>query len=619
MLKNWIKNYNGLRTSIKVALIGGLITVSLITIGGVVSLFGVKTTDYKEINYETLQLQEKNKEITVAWYDKGAEYVYFDSDDGKIKERFINPKTKDFNKEITIDSGLRVRALSDKNFADVMFRGFRTGIISLYMNFLLIILIKVGFDYVIYRVKHGDEDDSVNTYDKLGVSGTVYKGLAKDEKHFTDIAGLYEVKEDMKCLVDFIVHKKKYIESGAKLPKGVILYGPPGTGKTLLAKAVACEAKVEFLYMNGSDFVEKYVGVGAKRVRELFNRARSYTPCIIFIDEIDSIGGSRAKDADNSGEDRKVINALLTEMDGFKELDDILVIGATNRIEDLDEALLRPGRFTNKYHVPIPSSAKERREVLDIYTKNKYLGDDVNLDDLAKETIGFSPAKIEALLNEAAIIQVQEGRNYITKEVIDSAMTKMLLNGHIKKDQTGRNREELEVVAWHEAGHAIMGYLNGKDIPKVTIMSSTTGAGGVTFSLPLDSNLQSKTELYNEVKELYGGRIGELLYFNGDEDKITVGASNDIERATDIIMNCVSRFGMDKELGLLNVEHLGGKSNFLTNRCSALAHELEKETLDTLTKYSFQLESLAKLLLDKETIYTEDIQNIMNRALNSVA
>ena len=239
--------------------------------------------------------------------------------------------------------------------------------------------------------------------------------------------------------MDFLTDKDKYIEAGAVLPKGVILYGPPGTGKTLLAKAIAGEAGVPFLYASGSDFIEMYVGVGAKRIRELFAKARKQSPCIVFIDEIDAIGGKRSG-MDNS-EDRKAINALLTEMDGFNELDNVVVIGATNRMEDLDPALLRPGRFSDKFCVPLPENAKERLEVIDIYATNKDFAPDFSMEALAKETVGFSPAQIESLLNEAAIIQVQEDRPYIDKDIIDKAMYKVLLNGHEKRD-TERNTEE---------------------------------------------------------------------------------------------------------------------------------------------------------------------------------
>ena len=427
-------------------------------------------------------------------------------------------------------------------------------------------------------------------------------------KKFSDVAGLHEVKRDVACLVDFLTDKDKYIEAGAVLPKGVILYGPPGTGKTLLAKAIAGEAGVPFLYASGSDFIEMYVGVGAKRIRELFAKARKQSPCIVFIDEIDAIGGKRSG-MDNS-EDRKAINALLTEMDGFNELDNVVVIGATNRMEDLDPALLRPGRFSDKFCVPLPENAKERLEVIDIYATNKDFAPDFSMEALAKETVGFSPAQIESLLNEAAIIQVQEDRPYIDKDIIDKAMYKVLLNGHEKKDAE-RNTEELEVVAWHEAGHALIGSLFGKEITKVTIVQSTSGAGGVTFSTPSKTRLLSKDDIAHEVMELYAGRIGELMYYDGDRSKITTGASNDIERATSILYDYVTKYGMSEEFGMVNLEVCGADKGMQLKAVSDMAKDIEDRTEEMVKEHSEQLRELAGMLIENETINSKDVNNVM--------
>lgn len=427
-------------------------------------------------------------------------------------------------------------------------------------------------------------------------------------KRFSDIAGLHEVKRDVACLVDFLKDKDKYVEAGAVLPKGVILYGPPGTGKTLLAKAIAGEAGVPFHYASGSDFIEMYVGVGAKRIRELFAKARKQSPCIVFIDEIDAIGGKRSG-MDNS-EDRKAINALLTEMDGFNELDNVVVIGATNRLEDLDPALTRPGRFSDKFCVPLPENAKERLEVIDIYAGNKEFAPEFSMEALAKETVGFSPAQIESLLNEAAIIQVQEGRPYIDKDIIDKAMFKVLLNGHEKKDGD-RNKEEMEVVAWHEAGHALVGSLFGKEITKVTIVQSTSGAGGVTFSTPAKTRLLSKDDIAHEVMELYAGRIGELMYYDGDKTKITTGASNDIERATSILCDYVTKYGMSEEFGMINLEVCGADKGMQLKAVSDMAKDIENKTEEMVKEYSGQLKELAEVLIDKETIYSKDVEKVV--------
>ena len=454
----------------------------------------------------------------------------------------------------------------------------------------------------------------------VGGGGTIPKegnnsnslGHKKDPsiKTFDDVAGLYEVKKDVRCLVDFLQNKNKYMQAGAELPKGVIFYGPPGTGKTLLAKAIAGEAGVPFHYMSGSDFVELYVGMGAKRVRELFEKAKKDAPCIIFIDEIDSIGCKRNSN-DMNGEDRKTLNALLTEMDGFKASDNVLVIGATNRIDDIDEALVRPGRFTNKFCIPLPETTKERIEIIRLYANNKKIADDVSFDDLAAETIGFSPAAIEALLNEAAIISVQDDKRFIDKMSIDKAMFKVVMSGHMKEDQSNRDKEELRLVAWHEAGHALVGKLNGKKIPKVTILSSTSGAGGATFTTPLKTGLMTYNDLKNEVKELYAGRIAELLLANNDREQITTGALNDIERATGIIRDMITAYGMDEQYGMLNLVKLKVRQDVIVEREVELAKQLEEETIKLLTEHREELKNLAERLLKDETIYDSDVTHIV--------
>lgn len=451
-----------------------------------------------------------------------------------------------------------------------------------------------------------DINDDNNSYDIMQTKKDSYP-------KFKDVAGLHEVKKDVQCLVDFLKHKDKYTSAGAKLPRGVIFYGPPGTGKTLLAKAIANEANVPFHYMSGSDFVEMYVGVGAKRIRQLFSEAKKTAPCIIFIDEIDAIGGKRDNEASHA-EDRKTINALLTEMDGFESSENIIVIGATNQINSLDEALLRPGRFTNKYCIPLPCSATERREVIDIYAKNKKFAKDVNFNNIAKETMGFSPAAIESYLNESAIISVQDKKSCIDKESLDKALVKILLSGHIKENQKDRDKEELKTVAWHEAGHALIGKLNGKEITKVTILSSTSGAGGVTFTSPKsESGLHSISDLKNEVMELYAGRIAELLC-NG-KSKITTGASNDIERATHIIKSIVTSFGMSEEYGLLNLNHLNVSQDIILEKEVKLAKELEKETTEILTENFEILKKIANALLENETVYDAELDYIIHSAL----
>lgn len=574
----------------------------------------VVETEIKEIPYSEFIKDLEN--VKTVFFEKNTKFFYIQYKDESFGIS-TNPQYDNFQKDL-LEAGVDIKPFSlvvlakndgskkvDKN----EIRGF--------INFVFVIALSLLFTYFLLRAIYGKDywkKIQIGKKKQLVVNAnsshekTSSKETNPNIKKFSDIAGLKEVKKDMESLVDFLKYKEKYIAAGAKLPKGVILYGPPGTGKTLLAKAVAGEAGIPFLYMSGSDFIEMYVGVGAKRVRELFDKAKKQAPCIIFIDEIDTIGGKRG--GENNSEDRKTINELLTQMDGFKETENILVIAATNRLEDLDSALVRPGRFTNKFCVPLPQTAKERLEVIQIYTKNKNFAEDVDFNNLAKETIGFSPAKIEALLNEAAIISVQKRKDYIDKEVIDEAMFKILLSGHIRENQNDRDKKELEIVAWHEAGHALIGKLNGKEIPKVTILSSTSGAGGVTFSTPSKTGLLSVEDLKNEVKELYGGRCAESIFYR-DKNKVTTGASNDIDRATDIIKEIVTTYGMTDSFGLLNLSKLGVDNKIIIEKEIELSKELQEETQELLKKNYNKLKKIALMLLENETIYENDLSEIM--------
>ena len=571
-------------------------------------------TEIKDVLYSDFIADLDN--VNTVYYNELNTFFYIAYKDGSFGVTY-NPNYENFQKDL-LEAGIIVKNFNSIRLVKESGRKVKSEQ-EIYgtINFCITMLISIIITYFILRKVYGN--DTLRQYFELGkkkqlaTDGTNGKTVANKEidanvKKFSDIAGLKEVKKDMESLVDFLKYKEKYTEAGAKLPKGVILYGPPGTGKTLLAKAIAGEAGIPFLYMSGSDFIEMYVGVGAKRVRELFNKAKKQAPCIVFIDEIDTIGGKRSH-SDNS-EDRKTINELLTQMDGFKETENILVIAATNRLEDLDNALVRPGRFTNKFCVPLPQTAKERLEVIELYTKNKKFSEDVDFKNLAKETIGFSPAKIEALLNEAAIISVQKRKEYINKEILDEAMFKILLSGHIKENQNDRDRNELEIVAWHEAGHALIGKLNGKEIPKVTILSSTSGAGGVTFSTPSKTGLLSVEDLRNEVKELYGGRCAEAIFYKNNK-KVTTGASNDIDRATDIIKEIVMTYGMTDNFGLLNLSKLGVDNKIIIEKEIELSKELESETMKLLKDNFKKLNRIAASLLENETIYESDLDEIM--------
>ena len=593
--------------------------------------------DVIDLSYKEFD-NNKNIYNTVFMNASGENFYTLSNIDNKYY-KVAHPQYEDFRKDL-LDEGVIVKNINDicfsKNVGDskmvlvwfcvIVSICLLCCIISetvkqakLYNNPLKIrsFIFKENANNIITKMSF-DSSGSTMTKSKIPFKkhqekdGIKVQTEAKEEDNklitFDDVIGLEEVKKDICSLVDFINNREKYQNAGAKLPKGVIFYGSPGTGKTLLAKALANEAGIPFLYRSGTDFIEQYVGVGAKRIRELFHEARRKAPCVVFIDEIDAIGKTRK--GDENGEDRKTTNALLTEMDGFNELDNVLVIGATNRLEDLDAALTREGRFTDKFCIPLPANAEEREKILKFYAKNKKLSDDVSLSNLAKECVGYSPAGLEALLNEAAIISVQDKKEFITKDHIEKAVYKSMLNGHAKeKNQKNREKEELELVSWHEAGHALIAKLNGEDVSKVTIVSSTSGAGGVTFSTPAKEHLLSVEDLRQQVIKLYGGRVAELMLY-GNKSKITTGASNDIERATRIIHEIVTKYGMDEEYGLLNLNLLKLDTKVIIDREVKLAKELEKETEKILKENYSLLKILAENLLEHETLYNDDIDRI---------
>ncbi|WP_390208974.1 AAA family ATPase, partial [Bacillus toyonensis] len=392
------------------------------------------------------------------------------------------------------------------------------------------------------------------------------------------------------------------------MPKGVLLYGPPGTGKTLIAKALAGEANVPFFSISGSDFLEKYVGVGASRVRDLFANAKKHAPCIVFIDELDAVGGSR--EGDENSERIQTINALLSEMDGYSSSSGVLVIATTNRIESLDEALIRAGRFDKHVMIPLPQNPQEREEIIHIHAEGKIFAEDVSFSNLAKQTIGFSGADIKSLLNEAVLISIQDEKDAIDMNCIDKALFKVIMKGHPNEDMP-RSREEIRLVAYHEAGHALVAKLiTDISVPKVTIISSTSGAGGVTFYSPSKSGLHTIEELKNEIKRAYGGRVAEYLLFN-DNQKVTTGAHQDILQATKKIKEMISSYGMDESIGMLNLTVLKADESSILERATKLSSQLYDETVQLLTDNRHLLDAIAEALIEKETLSEEELDAII--------
>lgn len=438
--------------------------------------------------------------------------------------------------------------------------------------------------------------------------------VSKTGLTFDNIAGNEETKDSIKELVDFIKDPDKYSKYNARMPRGVILYGPPGTGKTLMARALASEAGVPFFAVNGSDFVQIYVGVGAGRIRDLFKKAREKGKAVIFIDEIDAIGKKRSSRGDGGSEEKdQTLNALLSEMSGFKESQGIVVIAATNRLDVLDEALLRPGRFDRHIEVGLPD-INARCKILGLHGKNKPLSDDVDLYKVAQMTVYFSGAKLENLMNEAALLAAREGSDYISMSQIDRAYS-VVLAGAEKKDRSSIGDRERLITAYHEAGHALVSKLVSPEnrVRKVTIIPSTKGAGGYTLNIPPDRMYHTKTHLLNNIKIALGGRASEELIFG--RDNITTGASGDLQNATNTVLAMIKTYGMFESTGLLNYEVLESQgisnSGEILKVCRETVEELYHEVISLLKENMRKLESLTSALLEKETIFDDEIDKLV--------
>lgn len=441
---------------------------------------------------------------------------------------------------------------------------------------------------------------------------------------FADVAGLVEEKEELFEIVDFLKNPMKYIKLGARIPKGVLLVGEPGTGKTYLSKAVAGEAGVPFYTISGSDFVEMFVGVGASRVRDLFQTAKKNAPCIVFIDEIDAVGRQRGAGLGGGNDEREqTLNQLLVEMDGFSQNEGIIVMAATNRPDILDKALLRPGRFDRNIYVSLPD-VKAREAILEVHAKNKKIDEDVDLENIAKKTVGFSPADLENLLNEAALLTARENLDKIPMRLVQEASIKVVA-GPEKKSQTVIEKER-QIVAYHEAGHAIVSHYTDELYPVNMITIVPRGrAGGFTEYLPKeDFNYTTKSMMENMLKSLLGGRIAEEIIFKD----ISTGASNDIERATDLAKNMVTVYGMSEKLGPVCYDNEGenvfigrdyGRTKVYSEEVQyAIDQEIKdfilkakEEATQILLEHKDKLEKLAQTLLEKETINRQEFLAVL--------
>jgi cell division protease FtsH len=490
---------------------------------------------------------------------------------------------------------------------------------------LVFIVIIVLFSFLSSQASVGGGNSKVMNFGKSRAKMTTEENKTTT---FKNVAGLDEEKEELKEIVDFLKSPKKYIQVGARIPKGVLLVGPPGTGKTLLGKAVAGEAGVPFFSISGSDFVEMFVGVGASRVRDLFEEAKKNSPCIVFIDEIDAVARRRGTGMGGGHDEREqTLNQLLVEMDGFGVNEGIIVMAATNRVDILDPAILRPGRFDRKVMVGRPD-VKGREEILQVHAKGKPLGDDVDLKQIAQTTAGFTGADLENLLNEAAIGAARENRSYINSEDIKKSFIKVGI-GKEKKSKVITEKEK-RITAYHEAGHAILFHVLPDVGPVYTISIIPTGNGAAGFTMPLpekDDMFLTKGKMKQDIIVSLGGRAAEELIF----DDITTGASQDIKVATKTARAMITRYGFSDKIGMVNYDndddevfigrdlaHTRSYSENIANRIDdevhAIIDECYKEAKRILGEYHHILESCAKLLLEKERIGREEFEALFENS-----
>jgi cell division protease FtsH len=503
-----------------------------------------------------------------------------------------NPRTDSFKEEL-LKQGVKV----SENIPFSPKQAIPTFLLSASLVFMAVMTIKTS---------------SLSSKKLKGVDALDVTAVSNALHNFNSVAGNEEAKESVKDIVDFLKNPEKYSNYGARMPKGIMLYGEPGTGKTLLAKAVAGEAGVPFYAMSGSDFVQVYVGVGASRVRQLFKKAKGHGKAVIFIDEIDAIGKKR-EGGKTGGSDEKdqTLNALLTEMSGFNEKEGIVVIAATNRLDTLDPALLRPGRFDRHIEITLPDlSAREK--IIALHFNNKPV-QDIDIHEWAQKTSYFSGAKLESLVNEAAILAAKEDSKFITNLHVDKAYS-IVLAGYEKINRDHIKDKDKKITAYHEAGHALLTLkvLPDDKLSKVTIIPTSKGAGGYTLSIPEDKLYQNKDYLKRRIMVLLAGRAAEEIVFG--KDFITTGAYNDFQQTTRMVSSMVTQYGMGDTIGLLNLQELShlnySNTEEIVKECKDTIDALYEEVKQIIADNKYLLDKITDELIEKETLLAEDIIKI---------
>lgn len=597
------------------------LAVIVLLVIGMVTVLQMSATPGEHTTYSKVISEFDNYNVSGYTLDLGSgELQYTLKSDNTKKYKYSVPNVSLFLQDT---QGYR-KAYNEKNPDSQLVEDFYpvsdNSFLLSFLPYLLMVALMIGFTFVIMRQASGG--GKMSQFSKANARTQPSNG---PKITFADVAGAEEEKEEMSEIVDFMKNPRKYQELGAKIPRGVLLLGPPGTGKTLLAKAVAGEANVPFFSLSGSDFVEMFVGVGASRVRDLFDQAKKHTPSIIFIDEIDAVGRQRGTGLGGGHDEREqTLNQLLVEMDGFTDNQGVIVIAATNRRDILDPALLRPGRFDRQITVGYPD-IKGREAILRVHTKNKKLAPDISLATIAKGTAGFTGADLANLVNEAALLAARNNRKAITQPDIEEATIKVVA-GPEKKSKVV-SEEEKRLTAFHEAGHAVCTFHCKTQDPVHQVSIIPRGmAGGYTMSLPEhDRSFRSKTQMEEEIIVLLGGRVAEKIVL----DEISTGASNDIERATDLARSMITRYGFSEKLGPIVYGHdnsevfLGRDYSQGRNYSENVAAEIDgeiRELIDTsyenakqiLLSHRDQLDKVAHYLMEHEKIDGDDFIKLMN-------
>lgn len=597
------------------------LAVIVLLVIGMVTMLQMSATPGEHTTYSKVISEFDNYNVSGYTLDLGSgELQYTLKSDNTKKYKYSVPNVSLFLQDT---QGYR-KAYNEKNPDSQLVEDFYpvsdNSFLLSFLPYLLMVALMIGFTFVIMRQASGG--GKMSQFSKANARTQPSNG---PKITFADVAGAEEEKEEMSEIVDFMKNPRKYQELGAKIPRGVLLLGPPGTGKTLLAKAVAGEANVPFFSISGSDFVEMFVGVGASRVRDLFDQAKKHTPSIIFIDEIDAVGRQRGTGLGGGHDEREqTLNQLLVEMDGFTDNQGVIVIAATNRRDILDPALLRPGRFDRQITVGYPD-IKGREAILRVHTKNKKLAPDISLATIAKGTAGFTGADLANLVNEAALLAATNNRKAITQPDIEEATIKVVA-GPEKKSKVV-SEDEKRLTAFHEAGHAVCTFHCKTQDPVHQVSIIPRGmAGGYTMSLPEhDRSFRTKTQMEEEVIVLLGGRVAEKIVL----DEISTGASNDIERATDLARSMITRYGFSEKLGPIVYGHdnsevfLGRDYSQGRNYSENVAAEIDgeiRELIDTsyenakqiLLSHRDQLDKVAHYLMEHEKIDGEDFYKLMN-------